>query len=442
MKRKIVVALMFILIVGAGVGLMLFLSSSKKEPKHKQVKAIPTVVAALQAQPSDAPVVVSAMGSVVPARQVTITPEVSGRIVYQAAGLVPGGRFTKGQVMLRLDDRDYELAMEQQRANVSQAELNLAKERSLKEVAQKEWELVGDSIKPTQLGRQLALREIQVHTAEVSLESAKSALAKARLMRSRTIIRAPFNSVVMDEFVDQGQVVGPGTKIAVLADVDRYWVRASIPLEKLGWIQVPGVNSEQGSEVNVIQSSGHDSSIERKGRVIRLLPDLDPKGKMARVLIEISSPWNNDLGSRTQADDMVRHNNVTNKDGVTGSNMAVPKEQLRSDIPLFIGSWVNVQIMGPRLERVLRIPRMALRDRTKVWVKNSKDELEIRSVKVVWSHGDTIFVSGDLQPGEQVITSRLSTPVEGMKVVVDSKESSEKVVEKTNKTSTSQEERL
>ncbi len=429
MTRKFVVALIFLMIVGAGVGIMLLLSSAKKEPKHKEVEDKAAVVAALAAEPSDAPVVISAMGSVVPARQVVITPEVSGRIVYQSPQLVPGGRFNKGQVLVRLDARDYELALEQQKASVSQAELNLARERSLKDVAEKEWELVGDSIKPTELGRQLALRDIQVHTAEVSLESAKSALAKAELMRSRTVIRAPFNSVVLDEFVDQGQVLGPGTKIAVLADVDKYWVRASVPVEKLVWIQVPGVNSEQGSSVSIIQMSGQDSAIERQGRVIRLLPDLDPRGKMARVLIEVESPWNNELGARRSSADKIEDLG-SNKDGAPGADVPTPHEQLKSDIPLFIGSWVNVRIKGPRMDNVLKLPRMALRDRTKVWVKNSKSELEIRSVKVVWSHGDTVFVSGDLKPGEDVITSRLSVPVEGMKVETVSGDDGEKLVEK------------
>ena len=40
--------------------------------------------------------------------------------------------------------------------------------------------------------------------------AAKSALDKARLARSRTVITAPFDALVTEEMVDVGQVVGPG----------------------------------------------------------------------------------------------------------------------------------------------------------------------------------------------------------------------------------------
>jgi len=89
---------------------------------------------------------------------------------------------------------------------------------------------------------------------------------------------------------------------------------------------------------------------------------------------------------------------------------------------LLIGSWVTVHIQGPRIAKVLALPRMALRDRNKVWVANGQDKLEIRDVKVVWSRDDTVFLSGDLRPGEWVITSRISAPVQGMLVKTDGRE--------------------
>ncbi len=418
--RTLIKIALFLVIVAAGAAVFMLLSAAREKPARKQQPERPTIVAAEQAAPSDRPVMVTAMGEVVPARQVTVLPEVGGRIVYQSSELVPGGRFAEGELLLRIDPRDYDLAIEQQKAAVSQAELKLAQEQGLKQVAEKEWELIRDQVQPTVQGRKLALREIQLKNAQVAVESARSALDKAQLTRSRTAIRAPFDAVVVEKYVDPGQVVGPGTKVALLADAERIWVQAAAPVEKLIWVRIPGVNSDRGSEVSVVQRAGPKLEIERTGRVIRLLPRLDPKGKMARLLIEVDHPW--DGGGRPLAAHAIRPAAVATggpspqAEGEVPAAVATPPEALATGLPLFIGAWVRLHIRGPELEGVLRLPRMALRDRSRVWVKSDSDRLEIRDVELVWAHDDIVYVSGDLRPGEQVVTSRMSAPVEGMRI--------------------------
>lgn len=417
--RTIIKIGLFLLLVGIGFATCTVLSSMTEPPKRQDKGEQATIVAAIEATPSARPVVVSAMGSVVPARQVTVFPEVAGRIIYQNPELIPGGRIKKGETLVRVDPRDYDLAIRAQQAQVSQAELNLAKEQSLKAVAEKEWALIKDEVQPTEQGRKLALREIQLENAKVAVGSAASALEKAQLARQRAAVRAPFNAVVIDKYVDDGQVVGPTSKIAVLADADTYWVRAAVPVDRLPWIQLPGVNSDLGSEVTVIQQAGPEVQIERTGRVIRLLPDLDPKGKMARVLIQVDAPWAEGATAQMAhavGEEPPAKGSLSPMSENTPAAVATPDNQLQAALPLFLGSWVTVMIKGPKLEKVIRLPRLALRDRKQVWVKGDDDKLQIRAVRVVWSKADTVYVAGDLKPGDAVITSRISTPVEGMLV--------------------------
>lgn len=87
-----------------------------------------------------------------------------------------------------------------------------------------------------------------------------------------------------------------------------------------------------------------------------------------------------------------------------------------AQIPLLLGSFVTVHIQGPRLDNVLQIPRMALRDQHHVWVINQQNKLEIREVSQVWSKDEIVFVSGNLHANDQVVTSRISTPVAGMQL--------------------------
>jgi hypothetical protein len=117
--------------------------------------------------------------------------------------------------------------------------------------------------------------------------------------------------------------------------------------------------------------------------VIRLLGDLEPDGRMARVLVAVPDPL--DLGR--PADDRM---------------------------PLLIGDYVRVEIHGRRIDGVYRIPRSALRDNTRVWVATDQDRLSIRTVAVAWRDAETVLVQRGVAPGERLIISDLPAPVAGM----------------------------
>lgn len=386
-------AVLFAVIISAGVGAFFLLASGKTEAKRKPVSARETVVEVIQSSGTEQRALVSAMGTVIPDRSVTLSPEVGGRIVAQHKNLVQGGRFKKNQIMVRIDDRDYDLALAQQQANLASASMNLAVEQGRKVVAEREWNLIQEEVRPTEQGRKLALREVHLDNAQAAVNGAKSGLEKARLNLDRTVLRAPFNAVVTDEFVDVGQVVAPGTRIATLVDSDRFLVRVAVPMDRLSWIKIPGLSGKEGSPARITQKVGAGESVRRSGRVIRLLGDLDPVGKMARVLVEVDNP----LG---------------------GGN----DEDVR-DLPLLLGAYVSVEIEGPMLDDIVVLPRLALREDNRVWVK-AGDKLSIRNVDVVWSNQNSVFVKGDLAPGEDVITSRIGAPVEGMKLRLEDEGSS------------------
>ena len=382
MVRKILKAVLVLAIVGAGYGIYYYLKTSRDMPDRQPPGQRPTLVEVIPATPAQEPVTVSAMGTVTAAQTVTVLPEVGGRIVYSSNRLVPGGRFSKGQVLVKIDPTDYDLALKQQQARVVQAKMELARERGLKSVAEREWKLIKDEVQPTEEGKKLALREIQMENAQAAVDAAQSALDQARLMRERTVIKAPFNAVITEEFVDRGQVVSPASRIATLVATDKFWVQVSVPVDRLSWIHIPGVNSQEGSPAEVIQQAGTDLEVNRRGRVIKLQTALDPRGKMARLLVEVDDPL-----------------------GTPGENGAV--------MPLLLGGYVNVRIQGPEVDDALAVPRRALRDQNRVWVMSDK-KLQIRKVQVVWVREETVFVRGDLRSGEAVITSRIPAAIEGM----------------------------
>jgi RND family efflux transporter MFP subunit len=380
--KRFLKLLLGLAIIGIGVGVFAVLVYSKKEPERRPAPDPSIMVSLARVEPADEPVTVRVMGTTVAARQVAVLPEVGGRAVWVSPDLVPGGRVTAGQTLIRIDPRDYDLAIEQQRAAVGKAQMDLATERARKSVAEREWALIADELQPSEEGRRLALREIQIETAETAVDSARSSLNKARLSRSRATIEAPWNALVIDKSVDLGQVVGPSTRLATLVDSEVFWVQVTVPVESLGWIALPDATGGKGAAALVIQRAGQGAETRRAGRVIRLLGDLDPVGKMARLLVEVVDP----LGGAG---------------GAGGS------------LPLLLGAHVSVEIEGPRVEGAVAIPRVALRDGNAVWLAR-EGKLAVVPVTVAWSTEDRVFVHGGLVAGESVVVSRIAAPVAGM----------------------------
>ena len=153
---------LFLVIVAAGVGMFMGLVASKPEPKKRHKKARGAVVEVISAEVAVRQVTVEALGTVIPSRSVAVVPEVGGKVLEQHRELIPGGRIDAGQTIVRIDPREYDLAVRQAQAQVSQAELLLAQERGLKAVAEREWDQIKDEVQPTEQGRRLALREVQL----------------------------------------------------------------------------------------------------------------------------------------------------------------------------------------------------------------------------------------------------------------------------------------
>ncbi len=395
--KKLLRVLIPLGVIGAGIGVMVMLVRTKPEPKKQPRKDLGTLVETIDVVEETTQVKVDAKGTVVPAREVQLSPEVSGRVTWMAPELTPGGRFNKGAPLIRLDARDYRLAVEQQYASVDRAQTELKIESSRKKVAEKEWELFGPRVKgatakaagaePEEV---VALREPQMRTAKVAVKSAKSGLARAKLAVSKTSLRAPFNSMVRLRGVEIGQLVGPGTPLATLVGTDAFWVQVSVPMDHLSWLEIPGVGgvSTGGGSVATIKQVIAGKTIKREGRVVRLLGDVDPAGRMARLLVEISDP----LGLKK------------------------PKDSEERRVPLLMGTYVQVEIAGGELLKVVVLPRTALREGGRAYLRSKENKLEIREVTVVWRRASEVLVSKGLSTGDKVIVSPVSTPIDGLKL--------------------------
>lgn len=392
--RIVLRILLVVAIIAAGFYVTKMLILKKTQAEKQAYKPKPPLVEFIEVSLQKQEVTVEASGIVVPAREVTLKPEVGGVIVAQSDNLVPGGQVTEGELLIKIDPSDYELAVKQKEASLVQAQYELDVEKGRQAVARRDYKLFESEAGKDEAGTDLILRKPHLRFAQSKVDSAESSLKMSELDVQKTQLFAPFNAIVRDESVEVGQLVSSQTSLATLVGTDTYWVQVSIPVDRLAWISIPDINSAAGSEVRVIQDTGNGTVIKRRGNIARLLSDLDPVGRLARVLVEIDDP----LGLKSG-----RVNNL----------------------PMLLGAYVQVEINGRELEKVIEIPRIALREGDKVWTIDSDNKLGIRNVNIAWSRKDTVLVKEGLSDGDRIIVSPLGIPIEGMELRTEKLESSD-----------------
>ena len=381
-RLMINIGLSLAVIVAGVIGAAYITKTAPKALRRPPAKIAPLVEVA-RIQPGIHNVAVQAMGTVVPAKEIVLESRVSGEIVALHPQFTVGGFLEKGSEVLRIDPLDYELAVTLAAARVKDSEsiLKVAEEEAA--AAVEEWRLLYSNKPENAEIPALVAKEPQLEAARAKLAAEKADLRKAQLDLARTRIKAPFNAIVREKFVDIGSQVSGQEQLAELIGTDVYWIQASIPVDRLNWITIPRQSTETGSKVRIF----HRNDYEHSGTVIKLLGDLEQEGRMARVLIEVRDP----LGLR-------------------------PKE--KTQLPLLIGEYVRLEISGRQLNNVYRIPRTALRDNTRIWVASSADTLKIREVDILWRDSETVLFRDGLQPGDRLIVSELPTPVDGMPVQI------------------------
>lgn len=371
-----------VLIAAAVLGAVWLVKTSPKPiPRPPGEKA--TAVAVTNLARTKIRVEIDTTGTVVPSRAITLTPRVSGPIVWVDPRFIPGGRFRAGEPVVKIDPVDYELAATNRWAGLVKAEYDVDVEQGMQDLAAYEWRAVSTNAPEgayTEKDRSLALREPHQRLVRGNLASARALFDQARLDLERTAVAAPFNAVVRTRTADLGAQVSPQTALAELVGTDAYWIRVALPAGHLRWVRAADADGGRGAPVTVLPLPGADMNATWSGTVLRKLPDLEAGGRQAQVIVEVAGPERPATGTSS----------------------------------LLLGSYVRVRIEGPEIEDVVVLPRSALREGGSVWIVREDSRLEVRPVKVVWSDRDRAAVGEGLAGGESIVLSEIAVPLTGM----------------------------
>jgi len=204
-----------------------------------------------QFYPSQALTVLNASGYLVPQRKSALASKVTGRLVW--LGVEEGSHVKKDQVVARLESEDVLAAKNQATANVNAARSNLEQTKAELREATLNLErnkalfskgFVAKSSYDTALAR-YEKAVASVEAAEATIKANLAALESADVSLEYTLIRAPFDAVVLTKNADIGDIVTPigaaaNAKSAVItiADMSSLQVEADVSESNLNKIRV------------------------------------------------------------------------------------------------------------------------------------------------------------------------------------------------------------
>jgi multidrug efflux system membrane fusion protein len=306
------------------------------------------------------PVIVKSQGTVQPRTRSTLLPEVSAKVIEVSPSFRPGGFFSTGDVLLKLDPVDYETAIVLAKATLSQAEVILAEEKAKADQARENWKALGKQGEPSPL----ALRLPQVAKADADVAAAKAQIAKAERDLERTVIRAPYEGQVLEQLVDVGQFVTQGTPLGKIFAVDYVEIRLPLPEREMRFLNLPerfrdGATSAASAPVN-LKSVVDGKPALWSGVIVRVESAIDESTRQITAVAQVNDPY-----ARRQDDRP----------------------------PLKIGQFVEAEVEGERLEDVFIIPRRAVRAGNEIILITPENKLRRLTVEPLISEVSQIVIS-------------------------------------------------
>ena len=391
-KQKQAIISVALLAGAAAISTLLYLQRPPAEISEPSYAAVSVDVAeVVKVNPR---IQVQAQGTVTPVQETTLLSEVKGRIIEVADNFHVGGFVSTGDVLLRIDPRDYQTALLHAEAAVESAESALVQEKGRAEVALREWEKLPRGSQRSEEARDLYLRKPQLEQARAQLLAAQADLNTARDNLDRTVIRAPYDALIREKLGDLGQFVGAGTMLAKIFSVEAAEVRLPIPQSRLEYLELPGVAGyEEGSLIDLYTDVGGDIK-HWNARLHRTEGVFDERSRVLFTVARIDDPY------------ALRH----------------PGRE-----PLRIGTFVNANIEGRELADVVVLPRYVLRAGEYVWVVDDSMRLRNRKVSTLRTGGDKVYIDAGLDAGELVSLTNLNASFAGAEVEIQSRTRSDKL---------------
>ena len=375
--------LISIAILASAVGGAFVMVQTRAAPTQMEREIPVLLVDAIEARREPVFFRVNTQGAVTPRTESNLVSEVSGQIVEVASNYVAGGFFRKGELLLRIDPRNYQSALKSAQANVARVQTQVAKENALANFALDDWKTLRDLNASTGPISDLALRKPQLAEAIAESISAEAALEKAQEDLNRTSIRAPYDGMVQEKRADVGQYVNTGSQLALIFATDYAEIRLPITQRELALVDLPSADGSSLPLPVTLTSQAGKIQHTWQGLIVRSEGVFDSASRVLYVVAQVEDPYN--------------------QSGRNG-------ELLR------IGTFVTASIQGRFGGALFTIPRHALQRGETLWIIDEQQKIYPRDVQIVSTDEEYAYVDCGLVNGDRYTITPLGPPLPGMPV--------------------------
>lgn len=384
-KGNFKVAVPILLILVTAIGVYYFLTNKPGTPARRPNLTPPLTVSVQDVVAKEFQVNVQSYGNIAPRTQSFLVAQVSGVVTEVGDNLREGSFFEKGDVLLKIDDRDYLADIKISEANLAEAKQALSEELAAARQAEGDWKRLGN----TEPANDLVLRKPQLQAVRARVASAEAALSKAKLGLDRTQVVAPFSGRVLNKMIDLGQVTNSNAQVAEVYATDYVEMRLPIRDSDLRFVNLPeayrGVGERKVDTVVKIYSSLADSDSPWLGQVVRTESAIDAESRQLHVVAQIDDPYGAAAVGRT---------------------------------PLKIGEYVTAEIEGKKIPDAVVIPSSTIYQDTYVYIVTD-GTIERRDVDVLWRSKTEALIGNGLTGGDRLVTTTLGQVASGTRVSIE-----------------------
>ncbi len=368
---------LFILLAAFAISYLLWLLGQVQPDPVEEAPAPDVIVEILT--PENFQVQINSNGTTTPLTQTVLTAEVGGEVIYRSKKFSEGSSVIEGEILAKIDDTDLQLQYKNALLQLANAEVQYSLQLAEAEVAKEAWEKIGDGV-----ASDLTLKKPQIKQAEALLEVANAQVSSAEKKLNKTEIVAPYAGRIQNVNIDLGTTIIPGQPVGAIYTSSEIEVTLAVKDNDLQFLSIPmdGRKLDPSEQALVkIKSFYKGKNQTWVGRLERVDGVIDPITRM----INLIAVFKNDF--------------------------------IETDKPnLPIGLFVEAQIDGIILNDIFSIPVNSISENNEVYIVNKDNELVSRQLSILKKYSDFVIVKNGLKAGERIVTSKLSTASNGIKV--------------------------
>jgi RND family efflux transporter MFP subunit len=323
------------------------ITPQKENQAQEEDKQVPVRIMKIRNQ--DLPLVVDLVGRLAPNREVTLSAEVGGKIESYHADV--GDKVQEGWPLIRINPKDYQLALKEAQANLAVAQTRL-------DALEKTFRRAEDLLPQKAISMDAFEKaEAEYKSAQASIAHIEVVIDIAKERLNKTKINAPFNGLISIRTVEIGQTVGPGQPLMTLADLNTMRIRVYLTEKDY-------MHLDPYDPVSINIEASAESSF--KGRIDRIGIKADERTNTFDVEILIDNP----------------------------------------DLTLKAGMTARVRLTTTVIRNTILIPQSTVlyrKDRKEVFVVGSDQRAEAREIELGRSEGFQIQILKGLNPGDNLI---------------------------------------